>query len=118
MIIFASAEDDSNWQGIFQLNFQMIFDKVINIHSILIKLNLKYLSFFVGYIDLLSDAKVQRAILAFVGEMDGAKLNKFNSLLDSHNKNAMFYMARTTTSNSLEHERGNYHMIWDQVTIC
>ena len=73
--------------------------------------------FFVGYIDLLSDAKVQRAILAFVGEMDGAKLNKFNSLLDSHNKNAMFYMAHTKSSNSLEHGQGNYHMIWDQVNI-
>ena len=28
MVIFASAEDDSNWQGIFQLNFQMTFGTI------------------------------------------------------------------------------------------
>ena len=30
MVIFASAEDDSNWQGIFQLNFQMSFGTIIH----------------------------------------------------------------------------------------
>ena len=68
-----------------------------------------------GYINLLSDAKVQRAILAFVGEMDGTRLKKFNSLLDSHNKNAFFYMAYESTTKSIGSKHANYHMSWDQV---
>ena len=68
-----------------------------------------------GYINLLSDAKVQRGILAFVGEMDGARLKKFKSLLDSHNKNAFFYMAYETTPKAVGSGHANYHMTWDQV---
>ena len=71
--------------------------------------------FFEDYINLMSESKVQRAILAFVGEMDGSKLQKFNSLLDSHNTNAFFYMAYIKTPMSNEPEHTSYHMTWDQV---
>ena len=71
--------------------------------------------YFEDYINLLSESKVQRAILAFVGEMDGSKLQRFNSLLDAHNTNAFFYMAYIQTSKTNEPEHTNYHMTWDQV---
>ena len=72
----------------------------------------------------MSETKVQRAILVFVGVMDEMKLAKMKSIMNSHNVNAFFYMVyKTATSGSVNNDKGmaddspNYYMTWDQVRI-
>jgi hypothetical protein len=71
---------------------------------------------------LLSDTKVQRGILVFVGDMDKEKLDKMKSILDAHNVNTFFYMAyNALTQDSSDHqdkdESANYNLIWEQVNL-
>ena len=71
-----------------------------------------------GYLNLLSDTKVQRGILLFVGAMDGGMLDKFNSLMMDHNINVFFYMVyknELASSSSEMMADQPYKMHWDQV---
>ena len=68
------------------------------------------------YLTMLSETKVQRAILVFVGPMDAHMLNKINSILDVHNKNTFFYMVYNEVSHGIKPKyAGPYQMSWNQV---
>ena len=71
---------------------------------------------------MLSDTKVQRGILVFVGDMDKERLDKMKSIMDAHNVNAFFYMVyKASTQDSATHqnkaESANYNLLWDQVNL-
>ena len=71
-----------------------------------------------AYINLLSDTKVQRGILVFVGMMDEMKLEAMTLLMEAHNTNVFFYMAYKTDTSTYRatEENKNYRLTWDQVS--
>ena len=70
-----------------------------------------------GYLDLLSETKVQRGILLFVGTMDQELLVEIKTLMGENNKNSFFYTAHTEDSPSVQiYTKDLKHsMTWNQV---
>ena len=75
-------------------------------------------SFKTEYLHLLSETKVQRGILVFVGLMNNTMLALFDSYIEEHNKSAFFYMAYDAAKTSGGIERaGSDSLIWAQVHL-
>ena len=72
-----------------------------------------------GYLELLSEAKVQRGILVFVGMVNSGIVSDLKGMMDEHNMNTFFYTAYIEeTRLTQEYNKSPYNlMTWNQVQM-